>query len=1806
MSLDPHQIFFAVIELPESERMAFLDTACGQDLALRREVDSLLVAHEPSKCDVDTPTLIQKVEDSQDETDIGDFVSNLPVTMSAGTRHAGEAIKGSEPGHGATPHQHLKETNGTPADVIAGRYTLMELLGEGGMGEVWIAQQHQPVKRRVALKLIKGGMDSRAVIARFEGERQALARMDHPNIARVLDGGLAENRRPFFVMELVEGQPLEKVCDEARLTIRQRLEIFISICEAVQHAHQKGLIHRDLKPGNILVSLRDDRYVPKVIDFGLAKATEGKLTDETMATIPGSVVGTLAYMSPEQAGSADNDIDTRSDIYSLGVILYELLTGLRPFDAKRLKQAGPAGAIRIIQQDEPPKPSSRLSNHASQIELANARKTEPQKLLSLLKGELDWVVMKCLEKSPERRYETANALARDIERYLADEPVEARPPSTRYRLEKFLQRNKGPVIAAGCILLALIGGMIGTGIGLVRAWKAEEVARTEAKKADEARKSESLRADGENRANLEAQKQQKIAEENAKEAKRQLAEGLIAQGDALKLASRGIDAYERYREAYHLFLELNEAPKIAEVALWQHSEQYLRPLLTTVRDGAWFYSLAIAPDNRTAVLAGQAGTLVIWDIVTGRELRTLRGHNELVKCIALSPDGQRALSGSIDKTLKIWDLTNGQELRTLVGHAGSVNCVALSPDGLTAVSGGYDGAIMEWDLSSGKVVRSFLEQTGQVTSVAYSPDGRNLFAATRSFDRETQKAQGKLQQWDLAQGQIVRTFGHQKQVIEHVAISADGQMAMAGMSDQTMLLWDLNTGEELRKFAGHSAQISNLTFSPDGRKVLSGSSDGGLKLWDLSTGKEQCIYLGHSQMVWSLGISPDGRFALSGSTDGILKLWDLADRQERRFLNGHVAPVRTIVIAADGRTALSGSWDNNIRHWDLDSGKDLHSIPQPTGGNGAAISSDGNFALFPNADFSLNLWDLVNGESLRRLAGHTKPIGCVAFSPDGRTALSASVDQTLKYWDLESGSELYTLKGVHPQVNGIAISPDGRTAVSAGSYEKGVKIWDLGSGELRHSLSGHEIGGEWSVSISRDRTLLSSGGDPILKLWNLDDGQELRPLTGHQEQVWGTAISTDGRLAFTGSHDSTLRIWDLTRGKELRTLPANQDMVSSLAIAEDGRMAMSGGMQGSLLLWDFFRASRTMELEDRLEEAQRNLQRDPDNAAALTTLGTWYSFRGMNAWGIELLVRAREQGAEIPTETLARDYWKLGQFAEAKREFEIALKQSEDLTHRRNLVQCLRSVERESEHYRRREVAAATPPLTEDDFKRISELPPNDQIAEIERELTNRNPKYHGRLTPTIVDDTIIGLVIPSAGVTDISPIHALNRLKSLEMKRQISNEPVSESLTNLTPLQGLPLIKLDLSGTNVSDLSPLQGLPLEELNLSGSKVTDLAPLKGMPLKRLNLLGNAVADLSPLAGMPLESLNVDRTDVRSLTPLQGMPLKCLTVAGTQVMAGLELEAIQLQQKGDLEGVAAVWRNAVENCAIQDMAAYEHLSLALRRNRDLQGAIRVLETCLKTVPIDVDPYRPIDPRPWGLREESVKGRDALLNAYATDGRWEDAIRIGIQEIEQFPENSWYWYQVVVLLAMTGEDARHRDHCLRMIEKFEKSSDINTIWATCTGCVLLQNRDERTRFAEQRLPGSLDEKRLDPDFIWISAFTRPLLALRLNDPTLGLRYNERALRPDLSREVGNTEVAEGSGNNSSPHQIECNRVLYLAYRSLARQQLGQLDEARADALEAAALNEHLVQDDDDSLYERLMARILIREGLLNTTISKKAKE
>jgi tetratricopeptide (TPR) repeat protein len=436
------EIFAEALALAGAERVAFLDRVCGGAAALRARVEALLAAHAEAERQLSSPLVIRDLVAPEEK--------------------AGDRI---------------------------GRYKLLEKIGEGGCGAVWMAEQEEPVRRRVALKVIKLGMDTREVIARFEAERQALALMDHPNIAKVFDAGATGNGRPFFVMELVRGVPVTKFCDEANASTAQRLELFIQVCHAVQHAHQKGVIHRDLKPSNILVTVNDGVPVPKVIDFGIAKATQGRLTDQTLFTAFEQFIGTPAYMSPEQAVMTSLDVDTRSDIYSLGVLLYELLTGRTPFDAQELAQAGLDEIRRRIREVEPPKPSTRLSTMQGETlaTVARHRHTEPPKLLSLIRGDLDWIVMRCLEKDRARRYATANSLADDLTHHLRDEPVAARPPSAAYRFQKLVHRHRVGFGAGALVAASVVAGLTFSLITLVREKAALERARSADRLTAEAR-----------------------------------------------------------------------------------------------------------------------------------------------------------------------------------------------------------------------------------------------------------------------------------------------------------------------------------------------------------------------------------------------------------------------------------------------------------------------------------------------------------------------------------------------------------------------------------------------------------------------------------------------------------------------------------------------------------------------------------------------------------------------------------------------------------------------------------------------------------------------------------------------------------------------------------------------------------------------------------------------------------------------------------------------------------------------------------------------------------------------------------------------------------------------------------------------------------------------------------------------------------------------------------------------------------------------------------------------------------------------
>jgi tetratricopeptide (TPR) repeat protein len=516
--MNERDIFIAALEMASpNKRRAYLDHVCQDDTALRGRVEELLEVHERA----------------------GSFL-NKPISAPVLT---GDYARERARGHAAaSPSERVlpKSEAGAVSGQVIGPYKLVQEIGEGGMGEVWLAQQQEPVKRQVALKLVKPWMDSRSVLARFEAERQALALMDHPNIAKVFDAGATPDGRPYFVMELVKGVRITQFCDERRLTPRQRLELFVPVCQAIQHAHQKGIIHRDIKPSNVLVALYDDRPVPKVIDFGVAKATGQQLTEKTLHTGLGAVVGTVEYMSPEQAGFNQLDVDTRSDVYALGVLLYELLTGSPPFTKKELAKAGMLEMLRVIREQEPSRPSTKLSTAEGLPTLAANRGTEPAKLTRLVRGEVDWIVMKALEKDRNRRYETANGFAADVQRYLADEPVQACPPSAGYRFRKFARRNKTQLAIAGLILFFLI--LLGGGGGWV------------------------MRDRAARRAVLEERVGQALHEAAERQAQGRWTEALAAARRAEELLGPG-GSEELRRRAHQLRADLEMVAKVADIRL---------------------------------------------------------------------------------------------------------------------------------------------------------------------------------------------------------------------------------------------------------------------------------------------------------------------------------------------------------------------------------------------------------------------------------------------------------------------------------------------------------------------------------------------------------------------------------------------------------------------------------------------------------------------------------------------------------------------------------------------------------------------------------------------------------------------------------------------------------------------------------------------------------------------------------------------------------------------------------------------------------------------------------------------------------------------------------------------------------------------------------------------------------------------------------------------------------------------------------------------------------------------------------------
>ncbi len=727
-----------------------------------------------------------------------------------------------------------------------GNYRLTAKIGEGGMGIVFAAEQTRPIQRRVALKVIKPGMDSEQVIARFEAERQALALMDHPNIANVLDASTTDRGRPYFVMELVQGNPITEYCDDQHLSLNERLELFITVCQAVQHAHQKGIIHRDLKPSNILVAHDGAHATPKVIDFGVAKATIQKLTDKTLFTQYGQIVGTLEYMSPEQSQYNQLDVDTRSDIYSLGIILYELLTGTIPLDRERLQSTTFDEMLRIIRQEEPPRPSSRLRAMEALSVVAEKRRSSPHKLKSLIRGELDWIVMRSLEKDRAQRYETAAAFATDIQRYLSDEPVFACPPSARYRIKKALRRNLRYVIAVSIIFLSLVAGVIGTSLQWLRSNRLAEVVQQSGYFSD--MKLANLAYD---RGDVELVREllrrhipsatpgrdhrhfewhylaglineiQRIPGHGAKGQVDGI--GFIAEGDATILAVLQNETLSMWPFP----LTAGRRDPIRQFAADYSNEWYWIPCAAISPDGSKLGLIEnIALDDGSSAIR-----LTVTDTRTGMTLDSVlidnyAPHDESPDlrgtALAFSGDGQRLATGHWNGTLVGWRLSDEQRLErvfTKKGHSQSVAAISFTAGGDKLVSASWDRTACLWQFGVDAPALIF-EHDSRLTSVVISRDGTQIFSASE---------RGLTHIWNV-DTQRHSTFD-EGGVQFAVALSPDEHTLAIGGNDGMIRLRDVKSGTLVTKLRGHNGGVRKLAFSPDGSWMASGDDLGRLNLW---------------------------------------------------------------------------------------------------------------------------------------------------------------------------------------------------------------------------------------------------------------------------------------------------------------------------------------------------------------------------------------------------------------------------------------------------------------------------------------------------------------------------------------------------------------------------------------------------------------------------------------------------------------------------------------------------------------------------------------------------------------------------------------------------------------------------------------------------------------------------------------------------------------------------------------------------------------------------------------------------------------
>ena len=1112
----------------------------------------------------------------------------------------------------------LRETLGEAGYKIHG------LLGRGGMGVVYEVAQ-RPFDRHVALKVLSGPRaENPEQVHRFLREAWSLAQLNHPNICPVYDVGWNARRGIYyFAMKKVVGRSL----DEALAAREQEGEqackgqdlahwvrVLIQICDGVSYAHAQGVLHRDLKPANVMLGEFGEVLV---MDWGLAKlagrpelhadrlmpsdqATEGELL-----SVDGQIIGTPEYMPPEQARGRIAELGDRSDVYSLGAILYQVLTGCVPVEGRHVMDT----LVRVAEN-----------------RITAPRKRTPRRTIPF---DLASAAMKALAAKPEDRYSSVRAFREDLQAFLEGRALAAADYTLPQLTGMWVRRHRGVALTA-CIAVLLLA--ISTSVyinSLLGAQRAEASAR---KLAEE----EAINAQSQAE---EARQAEARAVYQETETRRRWAESQAAQGRVLLREGQWRQARDRFSKSNELFRQTGVSVNDGLAGLVQTTRLLPYPLhvLGSYRDDT--RALCFLPDGRHVLAGSDDRCARLWDTETGREVRVFSGHRQKLTAVVALPDGRSFVTASNDETIILWALEEGATQHVFRGHTDSVLCLALTRDGRRLLSGASDGTIRLWDIGARMALKSIVAGEEDICAVAFMPDDQRAV---------TVDLKGVVRRWDLRQGSGQEVFRIPGKWGSSLAVSSDGHSAVTGGVDDKVRVWDLKSGSETHCLTGHTQLIYAVAMSPDGRRVLSGSHDRTARLWDLETGR--CLRLfEHDGLVLSVAFSPDGRWALTGDA-GSVKLWNLETDGDVLAMRGKQRGIGALAFLPDGRSMLSGCMDGTATLWDAATGCRMREHVGAAGWvNDVAVTRDGTHFVTAHRHNVLKIWEAATGREVNSMRGHEDLVAAVDVSPNGQLVVSAARDKTIRLWDLKSGRSQAVLRGHTEWPEAVAFSPDGSQILSGGR-DKTVRLWDVTERRERKLLQAD--GAVVSLAFSPDgRFALSGDSNRGLILWSLETGERERVLKGHTSVVCAVAFAPEGHMALSASQDRTVRLWNWATGAELTSFEDLDEEYHSAAFAPDGLRVVAATRKGSIRLWDLAYGLRAQEYYEGVRS--RMGFEDPE---ALAARAKWLMFRGFPKKARFFFERAAMVKPEaVGALPLARACWRAGDTAGARRAFARAL-----------------------------------------------------------------------------------------------------------------------------------------------------------------------------------------------------------------------------------------------------------------------------------------------------------------------------------------------------------------------------------------------------------------------------------------------------------------------------------------------------------------------------------------------------------------------